>query len=424
VAVTRDAAGVDAIEREAPSSTARLEHRLAATQHIVTTGLRILEMIAAGVELEQVLTALVLVVEEQAPPALGSVLLLDAEGTRLKHSAAPSLPSGYVHAIDGCMIGPRAGSCGAAAYLGRQVIVTDIASDPLWQDYRELALAHGLRACWSTPIMSSHDQVLGTFALYYEQPRGPTPRELEVIDRATSLAGIAIIRQQNDDQLRALSAHIEAAREDERTRVAREIHDELGQALTALKMDASRIEHCLRAASAPAPPEVFERLEGIRQLTHTMIDSVRRIATALRPGVLDDLGLVAALEWQARDFETRTGTLCTVQSSVARTHFEPQISTAVFRIFQEALTNVARHARAHAVSACLTEREGRLRFELQDDGRGFDDDLALRSSSLGLVGMRERARSLGGTFIVSGGLGRGTRIVVELPLAAEVAAGP
>jgi signal transduction histidine kinase len=422
--VASDVAGVDAIEREGPSSTARLELRLAATQHIVSTGLRILEMIAAGVELEQVLTALVLVVEEQAAPALGSVLLLDAEGTRLRHVAAPSLPSAYVHAIDGQVIGPRAGSCGAAAYLGRQVIVTDIASDPLWQDYKELALAHGLRACWSTPIVSGHDQVLGTFALYYREPRGPTPRELEVIERATSLAGIAIIRQQNDDQLRALSAHIEAAREDERTRVAREIHDELGQALTALKMDAARIEHRLRAASEPPPQEVMERLDAIRQLTHSMIDSVRRIATALRPGVLDDLGLVAALEWQARDFETRTGTLCTVQSSVARTHFEPQISTAVFRIFQEALTNVARHARAHAVSACLDERNGRLRFELQDDGRGFDEELALRSSSLGLVGMRERARSLGGTFIVNGNTGHGTRIVVELPLAGKATAAP
>jgi signal transduction histidine kinase len=134
--------------------------------------------------------------------------------------------------------------------------------------------------------------------------------------------------------------------------------------------------------------------------------------------VLDDLGLVAALEWQASDFEARTGTLCTVQASVARAHFEPQISTAVFRIFQEALTNVARHARARAVSVCVKELDDRLRFELQDDGKGLDDDLPLRPSSLGLLGMRERARSLGGTLIVSGRVGHGTRIVLDLPLCA------
>jgi signal transduction histidine kinase len=397
---------------------ARLELELAATQQIVSSGLKILELIASGVELGEVLGALVQVVEEQAAPALASVLVLDSEGRRLHHCAAPSLPASFVQGIDGRSIGPRAGSCGTAAYLGRQVIVTDVASDPLWQDYRELALSHGMRACWSTPIVSSHDQVLGTFALYYREPRGPSPREQEVIARATHLAGVAIIRQHTDDQLRALSAHIEAAREDERTRVAREIHDELGQALTALKMDTARVASYLRVAPAPPPADVTERLMAMSQLTDTMIDHVRRIATALRPGVLDDLGLVAALEWQASDFEARTATLCTVHSSVARTHFEPQISTAVFRIFQEALTNVARHAHAHAVSVCVNEQDGRLRFELQDDGTGVDDELVLRSSSLGLLGMRERARSLGGTLIVSGRVGHGTRIVLELPLGA------
>src|SRR5262249_45833722 len=137
----------------------------------------------------------------------------------------------------GAAIGPRAGSCGTAAYRGEPVFVANIATDPLWDGYRELVLPHGLRACWSFPIRASDGRVLGTFAVYYREPRDPDPESVELIERAAHVAGIAIERRCLDDELRALSDRLEAAREDERTNIAREIHDELGQALTALKLD-------------------------------------------------------------------------------------------------------------------------------------------------------------------------------------------
>ena len=142
----------------------KLERQLAAAQQTVTAGLRIVEMIAGDVELEQVLSELIGYVEAHTP-AVCSVLLLAPDGRTLRHAAAPRLPAAFVRAIDGAAIGPRAGSCGTAAYHGRQVIVSDIASDPLWEGYRELALPHGLRACWATPIVTGASQVLGTFAL-------------------------------------------------------------------------------------------------------------------------------------------------------------------------------------------------------------------------------------------------------------------
>jgi len=172
---------------------------------------RLLEMIARGDSRTLILDALCRLVEELATGCLSSILLLDADTNRLRHGAAPSLPRPYRDAIDGVVIGPAAGSCGTAAYRGQPVIVCDIATDPLWADYRDLALPHRLRACWSTPILSSEGRVLGTFAVYYREPRSPTPQDHGVIEQITHLASIAIERQQAEEKLRRSEAHLHDA---------------------------------------------------------------------------------------------------------------------------------------------------------------------------------------------------------------------
>lgn len=147
-----------------------------------------------------VLNEIVLLIERQAPGLLASILLLDDK--RLRHGAAPHLPEAFVRAIDGSEIGPTAGSCGAAAYSRKAVIIEDVATHPNWRDYRDLALPYGLRACWSTPIVSPNGLVLGTFAMYYNEPRTPTPSELDLVDVATQLASIAILRESTERELR------------------------------------------------------------------------------------------------------------------------------------------------------------------------------------------------------------------------------
>jgi len=164
---------------------------------------RLLEMVARGDSLPLILDALCRLVEELSSGALSSILLLDPNGTQLHHGAAPSLPQAYIDAIDGSVIGPLAGSCGTAAYRAQPVIVSDIATDPLWADYRDLALAHQLRACWSTPILSSEARVLGTFAIYYREPRTPTPEQHEIIEQITHLASIALERKRAEGALQA-----------------------------------------------------------------------------------------------------------------------------------------------------------------------------------------------------------------------------
>ena len=163
---------------------------------------RLLEMIARGDSRPVVLDALCRLVEELATGSLSSILVLDPNTGCLRHGAAPRLPASYVEAINGAVIGPSAGSCGTAAYRRERVVVSDIATDPLWTAFRDLALAHGLRACWSTPIVSSDGKVLGTFAIYYREPRAPTPYEQNVLEQITHLASIALERELAEAALR------------------------------------------------------------------------------------------------------------------------------------------------------------------------------------------------------------------------------
>ncbi len=153
---------------------------------------RILKMIAADAPLSKILSNLVLMIEAQSPEMLCSILLLSDDGNHVKHAVAPSLPENYVKVIDGSPIGPKHGSCGTAMFLGKPVIVSDISTDPLWDEYRNFGWAIGVAACWSTPIMSSKGKVLGSFAMYYREPRTPNDEERHLTDVATKLAALAI----------------------------------------------------------------------------------------------------------------------------------------------------------------------------------------------------------------------------------------
>jgi PAS domain S-box-containing protein len=376
---------------------------------------RALEMIASGGPLDEILTQLVLLIEDHAQPVTGSILVLDETGTHVRHGAGPHLPEAFRAAIDGTAIGPTAGPCGAAAFLRQPVFVEDIEASRAWVDYRALARTHGLRACWSTPIFATHGGVLGTFAFYYREPRAPTDADRDLIARVTHIAGIAIERRQMEDQLRALSAREEAIREDERTGIAREIHDEFGQALTAMKMDLAWVGRHLGGSNGLSQAELRDKLAETSQMVDEIIGQVRRISGELRPGVLDDFGLFAAVEWQAHEFERRTGTACVLQSNLGDARLNRDLSTALFRIFQEALTNVARHAEARRVEVRLDRRDGALELEVRDDGRGVAAEAVFSPKSLGLLGMRERARRLGGSAIVGPAAPAGTTVLVRVP---------
>ncbi|MDQ3812684.1 MAG: PAS domain-containing protein [Armatimonadota bacterium] len=234
------------------------------------------------------------------------------------------------------------------------------------------------------------------------------------------------------EQLRALAARLESLQEEERTRIAREIHDELGQALTGLKMDLAWLARRLppadeapgeKAAATLAVPAaaLHEQIKTMSQVIDHTIQSVRRICSELRPRLLDDLGLEAAIEWQTQDFQRRTAIRCKFVSDFPRSHFnaldlDQERATGVFRCLQEALTNVARHAHASRVHVTLQASAGQLVLKVQDNGRGFTATAATDEKTLGLIGMRERARLLGGETAITGRPGKGTTVTVKIPL--------
>ncbi len=188
------------------ASTARDISERKRAQALAAGQAELLEFVAGGAPLPEVLDRLATFVEEHGDDVLASILLLDRDGRHLRHGAAPSLPAAYCEALDGVAIGPSVGSCGTAAYRRERVGVSDIASDPLWADYAELALDAGLRACWSTPIFATAGALLGTFALYYRDVREAGADDIELVELATHVAGIAIERARSEEAARASEA--------------------------------------------------------------------------------------------------------------------------------------------------------------------------------------------------------------------------
>jgi signal transduction histidine kinase len=216
------------------------------------------------------------------------------------------------------------------------------------------------------------------------------------------------------EQLRGLSQHLHAAREEERRRIAREIHDELGGALTGLKMDIS----ALRKVAQPTSALVREKTDSIFESIDAIIKNIRRIATELRPSLLDEFGLAAALEWQLQEFEARSGIRCRLHLPPQEIRLPPDAATAVFRVFQETLTNVARHSHATEVEVRVENLSDCVTLQVRDNGRGISHGEIHGRRSLGLLGMHERVRALAGMLEIEGTPGVGTAVVMRIPAGA------
>src|SRR5262245_32135642 len=230
-------------------------------------------------------------------------------------------------------------------------------------------------------------------------------------------------RKQAEEQLRATSAQLRelmaslrSAREQEGIRIAREIHDELGSALTSLRWDLEEIDKTIAAVKDRSLMSALrDKIETMVGLIDTTIHAVRRISSELRPHILDDLGLAAAIEWQTQQFQARTGILCQYDGSGEHLDLDQEQSTAIFRIFQEALTNVLRHAQATRVDVTLEEEEAELVLRIRDNGRGITEGEQGGPSALGLLGMRERAHIIGGRVDFTGIRGQGTMVTLRVP---------
>jgi signal transduction histidine kinase len=214
------------------------------------------------------------------------------------------------------------------------------------------------------------------------------------------------------EQLHKLTMHLQNVREDERKRIARDIHDELGQILSVFNLELLWIKKRLHIDQK----SLTNKIREIMKMADGAIDSVQRISSELRPTLLDDLGLVAGIEWHAQDFERRTGIKCNLAMGPEEISLDDKLSTALFRIFQESLTNVLRHAEATSLDVSMSITGGQLVLEIKDNGRGISDKDVSGSKSLGLIGMRERVSPWSGEINVTGVTGEGTTVSVSVPL--------
>ncbi len=243
--------------------------------------------------------------------------------------------------------------------------------------------------------------------------RGQAPRVLVINSDITErkLGEESLVLQR--EHLRALAERLQTVREEDRKKVARDLHDQIGQILTAIKMDMTWMTRHLPESEAA----VLSRLKESIQLVNNGVKAVRAICSGLRPGVLDDIGLAAAIEWQAGEFATRNDIQCLVSVPPVDLHLDGDRATATFRIFQECMTNVIRHAQAKSVRVALVQEEENILMVVEDDGIGFSEScLSNTLGSLGLLGMKERAQFCGGDVQISSSPGNGTTVTVRVPV--------
>lgn len=238
--------------------------------------------------------------------------------------------------------------------------------------------------------------------------------EKNLIESLAEMLNSALNRRLTQEQLRALSESLRKAKEEEGIRIARELHDELGAALTSLKWSLGEVYS--EEAKTVGDGDARTKIEGMVSLIDATIETVRRISSELRPRMLDDLGLIPTIEWHVQQFQNQTGIICSFNPQMEHVDLSREQSTAIFRIFQEAMTNVLRHAQATKVNIRIEEDEGELVFGVSDIGRGITESEKQGTRSLGLLGMRERAHSIGARIEIRGIAGQGTTLIVRFPL--------
>ncbi|HEX9962101.1 MAG TPA: PAS domain S-box protein, partial [Pyrinomonadaceae bacterium] len=414
-----------------------------------------LELVVKGVPLVEVLTYLARVVEQQADgSAVASILLLDEHG-HLHNGASPSLPEHYLQKIEGLKAEPHVGTCSAAAASGKIIITPDISADRKWDGLAQLPLELGLQAAWTMPINARDGRVLGTFGTYFRERREPTALERQVVEILARTAALAIERKQDEDELRrshkeleirvrertedlqkanealqtqiqerrqAEEARIEVlhqlvnAQEEERRRIARDIHDQLGQQLTVLRLHLEMLKKMCRDA------EMFAQISEVQKVARRLDADVDFLAWEMRPSALDDLGIAAALDNYLRQWSKHFSIASEFNADrFGKITLAPEVETNLYRITQEALNNVSKHAKASCVNVLLEPRGDSLMLIIEDDGVGFEPikhPLKEKGVSMGLIGMQERAALAGGTLEIESAEGKGTTIYARVPILA------
>jgi signal transduction histidine kinase len=384
-------------------------------QQLITTETHLLEMLGHGAPMLEVLNELCNFIDAQSPGAISTVFLLDSDGMRLRPVAGPKALKTWKKEIDNLEAGPYAGFCSTAGDEGRALTVGDIHSDPLFAVHREAALREGFQMACFRPILSVENQVRGALALAYPQRQLVHEPDSEMIERAIHLAAIAIECYRNEQELRAFSRRLSQSQDDERRRIARELHDSTGQKLAVLAMNLAMAEN--QASSSGAG--VNKMLSECSSLTRDISDEIRTLSYLLHPPLLDECGLESALPMYLRGINRRQGLEVELEMPRRLQRLSEDAELAIFRIVQASLTNIHLHSGSNKARVKIEQIHDGLAVTITDQGRGIPNGVLDRSSlgkgvGVGIVGMKERVKQLGGHLEIESSE-RGTQVTAVIP---------
>ena len=383
------------------------------------TEVRILENLADGVPVTEALSRVCDYIDAESPGAVSAVLMLDKSEMQFRLVAGPRVPAPLSKAIDGLRAPPCDGTYGTAPRQGRPVTVWDIRRDSLFADRRDTALSSGFEAAWSLPIWSTKRTTLGSVVIFHPNSRSPVAEVPKPMETAVHLAAIAIKHHQDELQMRELTRRLLQSHDDERRRIARDLHDSTGQDLASLLITLGRAEH----RGAQLPPGLVEMLSESLLLAKKISGEIRTLSCLLHPPLLDVCGLGVAIETYANELNRRHELEVELEISPELPRLTDDAEVALFRIVQTSLTNVHLHSGTKRATLRVDYNAESLILTVSDHGRGMpagvlDQFLRGEATGVGIAGMRERAAALGGRldFETSGtGAEHGTALKVTIP---------
>jgi signal transduction histidine kinase len=363
----------------------------------------------------EVLNDLCAFIAAKSPGVIPAILLLDDDGMHLRLAAGPNVPHAWNAALGGLTIPSYPSFQSPAALQEITVPVVDISSDPSFAPCWELVLAQNIRAAWSVPVLSKERKILATLILFCTAPQPLGVPELELLEQAIHMAAIAIESHRNEDELREFSRQLYQSQDQERRRIARELHDSTGQKLAVLGMNL-----IMAKESVTTQPRVTDRiLSDCSSLARNISDELRTLSYLLHPPMLDECGLGTAIQWYVSGINERDGLHVEVEVTPGLRRLSDEAELAIFRIVQASLTNVHLHSRAASAKVCIDQKSDKILVTVSDNGQGIPVGVLNHSShtnsvGIGITGMRERVKQLGGLLEIDTGH-HGTVIKATIP---------
>jgi signal transduction histidine kinase len=381
----------------------------------MTTETHLLEMLGHGAPMLEVLNELCNFLDAQSPGAISTVFLLDNEGIRLRPVAGPNAPKTWKEEIDNLEEGPYEGFCSAVEGQARALTVGDINSDPMFVVHREAALRAGLRMASFQPILTIENQILGALALSYPQ-RATWPKpDAEMIERAVHLAAIAIECYRSEQELRDFSKRLSQSQDDERRRIARELHDSTGQKLCVLAMNLALVQNQVKSSETA----LRKMLSDCSSLTTDISEEVRTLSYMMHPPLLDECGLETSIQMYLRGINRREGLKVELDMPRRLARLSEEAELAIFRIVQASLTNIHLHSGSDKATVKIEHVQEGLTVTIRDQGRGIPSGVLERSplgkgAGVGIAGMKERLKYLGGRLEIESSE-YGTQVKATIP---------